>query len=509
MTIQPLQKVVIVGGGTAGWMCAAACARLLGPRGPRVTVVESDEIGTVGVGEATIPTLHIFNDLLGIDEATFLSRTMGTFKLGIEFDGWHRPGSVYLHPFGRHGLDRIDAKFHQMWLRLTQDPSQRDAVGDISDYNICAVASRLGRFGHLPKAQASALPSMSYAFHFDAGLYARFLRDYAEERGVVRVEGLITGVSQAPETGHITSVMLRSGQIVEGDLFIDCSGFRGLLIEETLRAGYQDWSAWLPCDRAVAVPCESEGELLPYTRAIADEAGWRWRIPLQHRTGNGYVYHSGTLQDDEAEARLMATLPGRALSVPRRLRFQAGHRKSLWDKNVIAIGLSGGFIEPLESTSIHLIQTGIMRLLTHFPDASFSPASRRAFNRLALEEYEQVRDLIILHYKANARGNLPFWRACRDMAIPDSLAEKIALFAETGRIARYRDELFTEDSWLAVMLGQGIVPQGHDPVVNGIPLEGLGRAMRDLKTAVSRAAEALPLHADFISTHCRATAGAS
>lgn len=505
MTSQTLQKVVIVGGGTAGWMCAAACARLLGPRGPRVIVVESDEIGTVGVGEATIPTLHIFNDLLGIDEATFLSRTMGTFKLGIEFDGWHRPGSAYLHPFGRHGLDRIDAKFHQMWLRLTQDPSQRDAVGDISDYNICAVASRLGRFGHLPKAQASALPSMSYAFHFDAGLYARFLRDYAEQRGVVRVEGLITRVNQAPETGYVTSVALRSGQIVEGDLFIDCSGFRGLLIEETLSAGYKDWSAWLPCDRAVAVPCESAGELLPYTRAIADEAGWRWRIPLQHRTGNGYVYHSGTLQDDEAEAKLMATLPGRALSVPRRLKFQAGHRKSLWDKNVVAIGLSGGFIEPLESTSIHLIQTGIMRLLTHFPDASFSPASRRVFNRLALEEYEQVRDLVILHYKANARGNLPFWRACRDIAIPDSLAEKVALFTETGRISRYRDELFTEDSWLAVMLGQGIVPQGHDPVVDGIPLESLSRAMRDLKTAVSRGAESLPRHADFISAHCRAT----
>ena len=509
MTVKPLQRVVIVGGGTAGWMCAAACARLLGPNGPHVTVVESEEIGTVGVGEATIPTLHMFNDLLGIDEATFLSRTMGTFKLGIEFDGWFRPGTAYLHPFGRHGLDRIDAKFHQMWLRLSRDGRQREAAGDISAYNLCAVAARLGRFGHLSRAQAAALPSMSYAFHFDAALYARFLREYAEQRGVTRIEGLITGVNQVAETGYVTSVTLRSGQDVGGDLFIDCSGFRGLLIEETLNTGYEDWSAWLPCDRAVAVPCESAGELLPYTRAIADAAGWRWRIPLQHRTGNGYVYHSGTLEDDQAEARLIETLDGRALSAPRRLKFQAGRRKSLWNKNVVALGLAGGFIEPLESTSIHLIQTGIMRLLTHFPDASFSPASRRAFNRLGLEEYEQVRDLIIFHYKANERGGLPFWRDCREMAIPDSLAEKIALFHETGRIARYRDELFTEDSWLAVMLGQGIVPVSYDPVVDGIPLEGLERAVRDLRVAVSRAAEALPRHTEFISAHCKAVSMAS
>ena len=489
-----IRKIVIVGGGTSGWMAAAALSKVMGTVNLDITLVESEEIGTVGVGEATIPPIQQFNRRLGIDEDDFIRQTHATFKLGISFENWAREGDHYFHAFGTIGRSPWMVPFHHLWLQARAE----GYGGELGDYCLELKAAEAGKF------TTGNNGPLNYAYHLDASLYGQFLRRMSEAAGVRRVEGKIVRVDQDAQTGFITAVALEAGDVIPGDLFIDCTGFRGLLIEQTLKTGWEDWGHWLPTDRALAVQTESAGELIPYTRAIAHDAGWRWRIPLQHRTGNGYVYHSGTLEDDLAEARLMDTLDGRALSPPRRLKFQAGRRKSLWEKNVVAIGLSGGFLEPLESTSIHLIQTGIMRLLTHFPDASFSPASRRAFNRLGLEEYEQVRDLIIFHYKANERVGLPFWRDCREMTIPDSLAEKIALFNETGRIARYRDELFTEDSWLAVMLGQGIVPVSHDPVVDGMPLEGLERAVRELKVAVSRAAEALPRHAEFISAHCKA-----
>jgi tryptophan halogenase len=459
--------------------------------------VESDDIGTIGVGEATIPTLQAFNMLLGLDEADFVRRTQGTFKLGIEFTDWGRLGDRYLHPFGSYGMDRPEVKFHHMWLRLKAAFAD---VGDIGDYNLTHVAARLNRFG---KGGVGLASSLRYAYHLDASLYARYLREYAEARGVCRQEGMIVGANQR-EDGFVSSLALKDGRMVAGDLFIDCSGFRGLLIEETLKAGYEDWTHWLPCDRAVAAPCESTEPLLPYTRAMADTAGWRWRIPLQHRMGNGYVYSSAYIDDNSAAARLVETLEGRPLASPRFLKFKAGHRRKLWDKNVVAIGLAGGFIEPLESTSIHLVQTGLSRLLLMFPDQGFQPALIEEFNRSSILEYEQIRDFIILHYKATRRDDTPFWRRCRDMDVPDSLKHKLDLFRCGGRIFRFNDDLFTENSWLAVLLGQGIVPEGYDPVADSIPLDDMSRAITDLRAAILKASQSLPEHGAFIRSHCRA-----
>jgi len=493
---EPIRKLVIVGGGTSGWMCAAGLSRMLDPRQVSITLVESDEIGTIGVGEATIPSLQTFNRLLGLDEAEFMRETKATFKLGIEFSDWTCAGDRYLHPFGVYGIHRQEVKFHHMWLRLQQAGAD---VGDIGDYNLSLAAARLNRFGR--RDERSSLPALRYAYHLDAGLYARQLRRYSEARGVVRREGMVSAVNQR-EDGFLSSLTLRDGATIEGDLFIDCTGFRALLIGQTLGIGFEDWTHWLPCDRAVAQPCESDGSFVPYTRAMADSAGWRWQIPLQHRTGNGYVYSSAHLDDDAAAARLTAMLPGRALADPLRLRFKAGHRHKLWDRNVIALGLAGGFIEPLESTSIHLVQTGISRLLLLFPDCGFDPALIDEFNRSSQLEYEQIRDFVILHYKATRRDDTEFWRGCRDMSIPDSLRHKIELFRAGGRIFRYADELFTEDSWLAVMLGQGITPEGHDPVADVIPSGEMQRALASLRGAVLAAAEALPGHADFIRSYC-------
>jgi tryptophan 7-halogenase len=499
----PVRSVLIVGGGTAGWMCAAAMSRFL--KGTvSVTVVESEEIGTVGVGEATIPTLQTFNQILGLDEDDFVRQTQGTFKLGIEFVDWDLVGGRYIHPFGTHGRDRIEYKFHQLWLRLKDEAPE--AAGGIADYNLSTAAARAGRFDRPRGGPDSIISTLRYAFHFDAGLYARYLRKYAEARGVVRVEGMITDVTQRADDGFVQSVTLRDGRALAADLFVDCSGFRGLLIEQTLKAGYTDWRHWLPCDRAVAVPSRSEGPLLPYTRSTADAAGWRWRIPLQHRVGNGYVYSSEFIADDEAEQRVLSQLDGAPQAPPRRLKFVAGHRNKLWDKNVVAIGLAGGFIEPLESTSIHLIQTGIMRLMTLFPDMAFSRADTEEFNRSSIAEYEQVRDFIILHYKASRRDDTPFWRHCRDMEIPDSLAHKLDLFRSRGRIFRFQDDLFTEDSWLSVMLGQGILPSGHDPLVDSIPIADLTRIMSGLRLAIQKTANSLPTHEAFIRKTCQAPA---
>jgi tryptophan halogenase len=499
MPAEPIRSVVILGGGTAGWMAAAALSRMLDMRSISVTLVESDQIGTIGVGEATIPTLLNFNELLGLDEAEFMRETKATFKLGIEFVDWAALGERYIHPFGTYGLDRPEVKFHQMWLRLRQAGA---AVGEIGDYNLTLVAAKLGRFGRQPPR--SGLPPIRYAYHLDAGLYARFLRRYAEARSVTRVEGIVATVDRQ-ENGFVRSVSLQDGRTISGDLFVDCSGFRGLLIAGAPGSEFDDWSHWLPCDRAVAQASERTGPLLPLTRSTADSAGWRWRIPLQHRVGNGYVYSSAYITDDAAAARLAATLDAPPLGEPRLIQFRTGYRRTSWNRNVVAVGLSSGFIEPLESTSIHLIQTAISRLLLLFPDSGFDQALIDEFNRSSQLEYEQVRDFIILHYKATARSDTPFWMLCRDMEVPERLQQKIDLFRSGGRIFRLKDELFTENSWLAVLLGQRIIPQGHDPVVDSIAPKEMENALLSLRSAIQRAASALPEHAEFIRSYCAAS----
>ncbi|HYC98674.1 tryptophan halogenase family protein [Brevundimonas sp.] len=500
----PVRKVVIVGGGTTGWMCAAAMGRFFASGGPRVVLIESDDIGTVGVGEATIPPLRDFNAILGLDEDEFVRETQGTFKLGIEFVDWNRLGGRYLHPFGFHGRDTVDHRFHQLWLRLRNEFGD-EASGPLGDYNINAVAARSGRFSRPSGGPKAILSSLQYAFHFDAGLYGKFLRRYAEARKVLRIEGRVTKVNQRATDGFLTSVTLRDGREIAGDLFIDCSGFRGLLIEQTLRAGFRDWGHWLPCNRAIAVPTKNVGPATPYTRSTAREAGWQWRIPLQHRTGNGYVYSNNHITDEEAQTTLLENLGGDALAEPRRLAFNAGHRERLWDRNVVALGLAGGFLEPLESTSIHLVQTGITRLLTLFPDKGFTQVDIDEFNRRSTLEYEQVRDFIVLHYKATARADTAFWREVQAMEIPDSLGHRVELFRSKGRIFCSSDELFTLDSWLAVLLGQDVTPSGHDPLVDAIPELDLKRNMQILRDKIRDAAASLPRHEDYIAAHCAAS----
>jgi tryptophan halogenase len=505
----PVRRVVIVGGGTSGWMCAAGLARLV-PPDVQVTLVESDEIGIIGVGEATIPTLLEFNNFLGLDEDAFVRQTRATFKLGIEFVDWDQRGHRYFHPFGFHGRPTPEFKFHQLWLRLRQlgrqDSTLAGSAGEIGDYNLCTAAARRGRFARAQGGPDSVLASLRHAYHFDATLYGQLLRAYAEGRGVKRQEGLVVSVQQRPADGFIESVTLRDGRVVEGDLFIDCSGFRALLIEGALNVPFVDWSRYLPCDRALAVPSALAGPPEPFTRSTSGSAGWRWRIPLQHRMGNGHVYCSAFLEDEAASRELLAGLDGKPLADPRPIRFRTGRRERAWEKNCVAIGLAGGFIEPLESTSIHLVQMGLQRLTLLWPDRGFNQAEIDQYNAGTRLEYEQLRDFIVLHYKANRRGDSAFWRACRDMAIPDSLEHKIELFRANGRIFREQDDLFTEDSWLAVMLGQGISPRGYDRLVDRIPRDDLVRNMGLLRDVIARAAASLPTHQAFIARHCAAVA---
>ncbi|MGA1799975.1 tryptophan halogenase family protein [Sphingomonas sp. 4RDLI-65] len=488
----PIRKVVIVGGGTAGWMAAAAAARYLDDGQRQVILIESDAIGTVGVGEATIPPILGFNQLIGVDEREFVRATGATFKLGIEFVGWDTGADRYMHAFGGHGRDIQGLAFHQLWLKLRDRPG----IGGLDAYSPSAVAAYLGRFG-----QPSGTAPLAYAYHFDASLYAAFLRRRAEEGGVTRIEGRINAVDRDPESGHVRAVRLDDGTAVEGDLFIDCSGFRSLLLGETMGVGFEDWSHWLPCDRAVAVPTEPSSPLLPYTRATARPAGWQWRIPLQHRTGNGHVYSSAHISDDEATATLLANLDSKPTAEPRQLRFKAGRRAKMWEGNVVALGLAGGFLEPLESTSIHLIQTGISKLFALFPDTGFGDVERDEYNRLMGDAYTSVRDFIILHYHATRRDGSAFWRHVRTMPIPDSLTRKLALFREKGRIFRYDDELFGIPSWVQVLLGQNVVPVGYDPIVDALDADRVADALRQIRAATLRAAEALPAHADFVARH--------
>ncbi len=499
MNGEPVRNIVIVGGGTAGWMAAAALARLQDNGTTKIILIESDEIGIVGVGEATIPPIKTFNAMLGIDEADFLAKTQGSFKLGIEFDGWQREGERYLHPFGAYGSDINGIKFHQIWLMLRA----RGMTNPIGDFNMCDVMSRGSRFD-LPSPDPRNVTSMlDYAYHFDAGLYARYLRSYAEARRVTRREGKIIRVEQRTDDGFIDAVVMEDGARIEGDLFIDCSGFAGLLIEQTLQTGYEDWSHWLPCNSAIAVPSARTEPLLPYTRSTARDAGWQWRIPLQHRTGNGYVYCSDYISDDQATATLLANLDGQALGEPRQLRFLTGRRKQAWNKNVVSLGLASGFMEPLESTSIHLVQEGISKLLALFPDRSFASHERDEYNRLTAIQWEQIRDFLILHYKANARVGSQFWERCAAMQIPESLQRKIDLFNGTGRLFRYQDELFTDSNWSAVLIGQGLIPEKYDPLADAVNVQDVGTMLGRMTQMFHQAASAMPGHAQFIERHCK------
>ncbi|MEA1085308.1 tryptophan halogenase family protein [Sphingomonas sp. CD22] len=485
------RRIVIAGGGTAGWMAAAAIARVMG-RAAAVTLVESDAIGTVGVGESTIPPLITFNRLLGINEADFMRATQATFKLGIAFDGWKQAGDSYFHSFGLTGTDHWAAGFQHYWL----DGQTRGHGQPYDDYCLELIAAREGKFAHLPDER------MNYAYQLDSGLYGRFLRRMAEADGARRVEGRIAQVQLDGESGDIAALLLDSGMRIEGDLFLDCTGFRALLIEQALHTGFDDWTHYLPCDAAIAVQTESVAPAVPFTRAMAHDAGWQWRIPLQHRVGNGIVYCSRYLDHDAALARLLGNVEGRVLTEPNRIRFVTGARRRQWHRNCIALGLSGGFMEPLESTSIHLIQRAILRLIRMMPAGDVSPRDIAEFNDQQHTDMLQIRDFLILHYKVTERRDSPFWRQCATMAIPDSLAQKIELFRETGRVFRKNEELFAENSWVQVMLGQGIVPRSHHPIAAKLGDDDMARLLSTLRQNVATTVRGLPPHAAYVAQYC-------
>jgi tryptophan halogenase len=485
-----ISKVVIVGGGTAGWMSAAALSHGLGGTGIAIELIESEAIGTVGVGESTLPHIRHFNQTLGIDEAHFLNETKATIKLGIEFRNWARKGDAYIHPFGDYGHPGDPVSFHHHWLRLGGET----ALGPIDGYSLPIQMARGERFARPAADPSSLLSTFSYAYQFDAALYARFLRRFSEARGVVRTEGRVIDVALDAQTGFVTAVTLESGKRIEGDLFVDCSGFRGLIIEQALKAGYEDWSHWLPCDRAIALPSASTHELPPYTRATAQEAGWCWRIPLQHRVGNGHVYASAFMDDERAEDTLMNAQENTPLAGPNRLRFQAGKRRQQWSRNCVAIGLASGFLEPLESTSIHLIQVALGYLLDFFPTGDWDPADAEEFNRSMSMEYERVRDFLILHYHATERSDSEFWNYCRTMDVPDSLKCKMELFRERGVPAAYEYGVFLPPSWVAVYIGQRILPRRFDPLAATIPEDAARARIARLKAEIAALAGSLPHH---------------
>jgi tryptophan halogenase len=489
----PVRRIVIVGGGTAGWMAAAALARFVGGAGRRIVLVESEAIGTVGVGEGTIPPILEFNHQLGLDEAEYLRATHATYKLGIEFVGWTEEGHRYFHQFGEIGRPLNGLSFHQVWLKYRDHPS----VGPLAAYSMSAVAAANHRFAHSSRNPDEPLSQLAYAFHFDAAAYGQYLRGFAEKLGAERIEGRIVDVEQDGETGCVTALRLEDDRRVRGDLFIDCSGFRSLLLGDKLGVKFEDWSHWLPCDRAQAIPSERNEPLLPFTRSTAHPAGWQWRIPLQHRTGNGHVYCSAHMSDDEAGRILLETLDSKPIAEPRLLKFKAGRRAKSWEKNVVAIGLSAGFLEPLESTSIHLIQHAVQKLLALFPGRGISPVERDEFNRAMVNSYEPVRDFIILHYNATRRTG-PFWDHVRTMDLPDTLEHKFELFREHGRVFRYNNELFDVPSWVAVMLGQGVIPRAIDPLVDAMPEAGALRAIAELRGGYEQTALKLPLASDYI-----------
>lgn len=497
-----IRKIVIVGGGTAGWMAAAAFVKALGGHLYDIVLVESEDIGTVGVGEATIPPIMEYNAFLGIVEDEFVKATNATFKLGIEFRDWRRLGHSYFHPFGVFGADIDGFSFSHFYFRHYHQTGGGPV--DIGKYNLATEAALQGRFGHLKREAGK--PQLNYAYQFDAALYARFLRRYAEERGVRRQEGRITDVRQHPETGFVTSVQLQDGRIIEGDLFMDCSGFRGLLIEQTLKTGYLDWSQWLPMDRAVAAPCERTNDLPPYTIATARESGWQWRIPLQHRTGNGHVFCSAYISEDAAADTLLAHLDGKLTADPKVLRFTTGRRRKAWCKNVVALGLAGGFLEPLESTSIHLIQAGLAKFLALFPRHGFNPHIIAEYNAQIEEAYDNIKDFLIAHYKVSERNDSPFWRYVRQMEIPDSLQTRLDVFRATCQTLSRDTELFREVSWVAVLTGQGVTPEDYHPAADAMDDDELRLHLGQWRAAVLERVKTLPTHEDFIRRHCASDA---
>ena len=494
-----IRNIAIVGGGTAGWMAAASLAKFLANLGCRIQLVESEQIGTVGVGEATIPPIMDFIRALGIDENELIRATRATFKLGIEFRDWTRPGHSYIHPFGQTGFDMAGVPFGAYWGKLRQ----QGTAAPLEEYSLQAAAARAGRFMRPIRAPNTPLEKITYALHLDASLFARFLRSYAEARGVQRIEGKVGQVTLRPADGFVEAVILESGERIEADLFIDCTGFRGLLIEEALHTGFENWNHWLPCDRAAAVPCERAGELSSYTLATARTAGWQWRIPLQHRVGNGYVYCSEFIGDDEAQATLLQNLEGKALAAPLPLRFATGRRKMFWNRNCVAIGLSAGFLEPLESTSIHLIQRGLAVLLKLFPDRHCRTADIDRYNRIFAHEFERIRDFLLVHYSMTEREEGELWRYCRNVPLPDSLRERLELFRSYGRIWREDNELFPVQSWLYLFVGQNVIPSGYDPLADTLDPQQVKANLDDIHAVIRRCAQDMPRHQDFINQHCR------
>ncbi len=492
-----IKKIVIVGGGTAGWMTAAALSNAL-QQGCHITLIESEQIGTVGVGEATIPPIRLFNQSLGINENDFIRATQGSFKLGIQFINWGRQNHSYFHPFGSYGRQFDLVSLHHHWLAA----KAQGKADSLDSYCMAWVVAQQGRFAPPVTDPRHVLSTHDYAYHFDAGLYASYLRQYSEAKGVLRIEGKISAVKQHSISGFIEAVQLDNGQLVDGELFIDCSGFRGLLIEDTLKTGYQDWSHWLPCNRAWAVPSE-RGEFTPYTKSTAHQAGWQWRIPLQHRTGNGHVFSNHFISEQQAQDVLLQNLGAKALAEPRMLQFVTGRRNLFWNKNVVAIGLASGFLEPLESTSIHLIQAGIAKLLALFPDKDFDPLLTEEYNRVAIREIENIRDFIILHYKLTERDDSEMWRYCAAMPVPDSLNYRIEQFKRQGRLIPGEMDLFGNTSWLAVHIGQLNTPQKTDAVLAYRSIEGAERLAK-LSQALQAAALSLPTHQQYIDQHCKA-----
>lgn len=499
-----IERILIVGGGTAGWMAAAALSRIAGVRGVSVTLIESEEIGTVGVGEATIPPFVEFNQLLGIDEREMMAACQASFKLGIQFVNWGQVGDSYIHPFGAYGYHMGGIAFHQVWHHIRQHGDKRP----IQAFNLETMAAYFGKFSRTEDYAREDLPPINYAYHIDATRYARYLRGLAEQRGVVRREGRVTDVSLDGESGYVASITLADGAVVPGDLFIDCSGFRGLLIEQALETGYEDWRHYLPCDRAVALPCAREDGSgpPPFTRATAHSAGWQWCVPLQHRNGNGHVYCSEYMADDEAHDILVANLAGKPAADPNFLRFVTGRRKKFWNRNVVALGLAAGFMEPLESTSIHLVNTGINKLIALLSLDGITQTQIDAFNRLTGKEYARIRDFLILHYNATERTDSPFWNHVRTMDVPDTLTEKVELFRANGQIFREEDELFTETSWAAVMMGQRIRMGGTSPMAGALAGADLKKELDEMEGAIRFLVDRMPGHADYLSRYCPAAA---
>lgn len=499
---KPIRHIVIVGGGTAGWMAAAALSRLKRNRDLSITLVESEAIGTVGVGEATIPPFVDFQTLLEIDEAEMMAAVQGSYKLGIQFVNWGRIGDSYIHPFGNYGYEIAGLSFHHVWHRFAQLGDNRP----IQVFNAETMAAFFGKFGKTQDMGRDDLPPINYAYHINATAYAAYLRRYAEARGVVRQEGKVEHVALDAESGFVSSIRLEGGREIAGELFVDCSGFRGLLIEQALETGYEDWSHWLPCNRAVALPCNRDdgSPPAPFTRATAHRAGWQWQVTLQHRNGNGHVYCDAFMSADEATEVLLGNIAGKPTADPNHLRFVTGRRKKFWNRNVVALGLASGFMEPLESTSIHLINTGINKLIALISLDGVTQAQEDAFNRLTGKEYARIRDFLVLHYNTTTRDDSEFWNYCRTMSVPDSLTEKVELFRQNGQIFREEDELFTETSWAAVMMGQGIRMEGHNAMADTLDRAETKKELDEIEASIRFAVQSMPAHGDYLRRHCPA-----